>query len=81
MQLSNALRQGDFVEVAFRTQSGRVQGLAEMLNPIKQPQNRVLQPFRFVALKDDDHLMLSMTVDCAPNRALLKPGQISGKDS
>lgn len=81
LQLSRPLCQGDFVEVAFQTQSGRVQGLAEMLSPSKQPQDGVLQPFRFLALADADHRMLRMTVDCASNRALLKPSQASGKDS
>jgi hypothetical protein len=77
LQLASALGRGDFVEVAFQTQAGRVQGLAEMLIPVQQPQDGVLQPFRFVALGDDDHRALRMTVDSATDRNLLKPGSLS----
>jgi hypothetical protein len=65
VQLAQALSQGDFVEVAFRTQSGQVQGLAEMLNPVRQLPDRTEQPFRFVALADDDHRILRMLADAA----------------
>jgi hypothetical protein len=68
LQLASALSQGDFVEVAFQTQAGKVQGLAEMLNPVPQPQDGFLQPFRFVALGDDDHRVLRMAVDCSEDR-------------
>jgi hypothetical protein len=72
LQLSSALGRGDFVEVAFQTQAGHVQGLAEMLNPVQQPREGVLQPFGFVALGDDDHLALRMTVDSGSARNSLK---------
>jgi hypothetical protein len=72
LQLSNALVQGDFVEVAFQTRAGKVQGLAEMLSPVQQPQDGVLQAFRYVALGDDDHLVLRMTIDSAAERNSLK---------
>ena len=68
LHLRSALDQGDFVEVAFQTQSGKVQGLAEMLGPMQQPRNGVLQPFRFIALEDDAHRTLRMTVDLAADR-------------
>lgn len=69
LQLANALAQGDFVEIAFQTESGMVQGLAEMLDPRKQTQG-VLQPFRFIALGDDDNRVLRMAVDVANDRSL-----------
>jgi hypothetical protein len=77
LQLSNALVQGDFVEVAFQTRAGKVQGLAEMLSPVQQPQDGVLQAFRYVALGDDDHLVLRMTIDSAAERNSLKFNSIS----
>jgi len=43
---------GDFVEVAFQTQSGTVQGMAEMLRAVGKGQGSVFQAFRFVALPD-----------------------------
>src|SRR5271165_2705231 len=62
LHLASALAQGDFVEIAFQTKAGMVQGLAEMLNPRNQLRDGVLQPFRFIALGDDDSLALRMTV-------------------
>jgi hypothetical protein len=63
LQLARALAEGDFVEVAFHTQSGNVHGMAEMLNPVRSTQGSVFQPFRFVALADDDHQTLRMTLE------------------
>ena len=73
LQLASALAQGDFVEIAFQTVAGKVQGLAEMLHPRQQPQDGVLQPFRFIALGDDDNRALRMTVYAATDRTPLKP--------
>ena len=72
LQLASALARGDFVEIAFQTQAGMVQGLAEMLNPRQQPQDEVLQAFRFTALGDDDNRALRMTVAAATDRSSLK---------
>jgi hypothetical protein len=36
LQLPNSLSQGDFVEVAFQTQSGPVHGMAELLSPARK---------------------------------------------
>ena len=71
LQLANALSEGDFVEVAFQTQSGGVQGMAEMLNPVRSAPGSVFQPFRFVALGDDDHNALRMIVESAGDRSFL----------
>jgi hypothetical protein len=71
LQLSNALSEGDFVEVAFQTTSGNVHGMAEMLNPVRSAPGSVFQPFRFVALGDDDHQTLRMVVESVGDRSFL----------
>ena len=71
LQLASALSEGDFVEVAFQTQSGGVEGMAEMLNPVRSAPGSVFQPFRFIALGDDDHNALRMTVEAAADRNFL----------
>jgi hypothetical protein len=69
LRLAKSLSQGDFVEVAFQTQSGPVRGMAEMLMPVRATTDGSLQPFRFVALGDDDHRTLRMVVDSAADRS------------
>jgi|SRR5579863_840776 len=71
LYLTRALEEGDFVEVAFQTQSGPVHGMAEMLHPKQASANGILQPFRFVALDDDDHRTLRFTVDSTAERSFL----------
>ena len=71
LQLARALSEGDFVEVAFQTQSGKVQGMAEMLNPLRSVPGSVFQPFRFVALGDEDHQVLKMIVESVADRSFL----------
>jgi len=71
LQLPKALVQGDFVEVAFQTQSGPVHGMAEILTPTRNTVEGVLQPFRFVALDDDDHRRLRTSLDNVSDRHLL----------
>jgi hypothetical protein len=71
LQLARALSEGDFVEVAFQTQSGKVQGMAEMLNPLRTVPGSVFQPFRFVALGDEDHQILKMIVESVADRSFL----------
>jgi hypothetical protein len=76
LALLQPLGSGDFVEIAFPTRSGNVQGMAEMLTPMKNFTNGCLQPFRFIALGDDDHRNLRMAVDSVVDRSFLaKPGQ------
>lgn len=72
LRLAKALQLGDFVEVAFQTQSGTVHGMAEMLNPMRSVEDGTLQPFRFVALADDDHRTVRMLVDSASDRSFLQ---------
>jgi hypothetical protein len=71
LQLARALSTGDFVEVAFKTQSGSVQGMAEMLHPVGKGQGSIFQPFRFVALEDDAHQFLRMAIESAGDRTFL----------
>ncbi len=71
LQLASALSEGDFVEVAFQTQSGDVHGMAEMLNPVRSSPGSVFQPFRFVALGDDDHHTLQMIVESVGDKSFL----------
>ena len=71
LQLPHSLGQGAFVEVAFQTQSGPVHGMAEILSPTRKTTGGVLQPFRFVALDDDDHRRLRTSLDHVADRSLL----------
>jgi hypothetical protein len=71
LRLSHSLGQGDFVEVAFQTQSGPVHGMAEILSPMRQTTEGVLQPFRFVALEDDDNRRLRTSLDHVADRNML----------
>ena len=81
LRLAGTLGQGDFVEVAFHTQSGPVRGMAEMLSPVRAATNGSLQPFRFVALGDDDHRALRMAVDSVNDRSFqgIRSSQWSAK--
>lgn len=60
--LSKAFEQGDFVEVAFPTSKGTVHGMAELLAARCESTSGCLQPFRFVALDDEDHTRLRMAL-------------------
>jgi hypothetical protein len=71
LRLAHTLGQGDFVEVAFQTQSGPVHGMAEVLSPMRKTDDGVLQPFRFVALEDEDHRRLRTSLDHVVDRNLL----------
>jgi hypothetical protein len=71
LRLAQSLGQGDFVEVAFQTQSGPVHGMAEVLSPMRNTTDGVLQAFRFVAIEDDDHRRLRTSLDHVVDRGLL----------
>ena len=73
LQLQHELSSGDFVEIAFHTRSGPIHGMAEMLQPTRKYQSACLQPFRFIALADDDHRKLRMALDSALDRSFLDP--------
>jgi hypothetical protein len=71
LQLTKAIADGDFVEVAFQTHSGSVQGMAEMLSPVRTAPGSVFQPFRFVALADDDHRALHSMIESESDRSFI----------
>lgn len=71
LHLTQALQRGDFVEVAFQTRSGPVHGMAEMLNPTRRATEGCLQPFRFIALGDEDHRKLRMALDSVLDRSFV----------
>jgi hypothetical protein len=45
--------------------------MAEILTPLRKTTDGVLQPFRFVALEDDDHRRLRTSLDHVADRNLL----------
>jgi PilZ domain len=69
LRLAQSLAQGDFVEVAFQTQAGPVHGMAEVLSPTRKINDGVLQPFRFVALEDEDNRRLRTSLDHVVERS------------
>lgn len=71
LRLAQSLVQGDFIEVAFQTQCGPVHGMAEALNPMRSMADGVLQPFRFVAIEDDDHRRLRTSLEHVVARSSL----------
>jgi PilZ domain len=77
LRLAQSLAQGDFVEVAFQTQSGPVHGMAEVLSPMRKTTEGVLQPFKFVALEDEDHRRLRTSLDHVTARSVLKSSGFS----
>src|SRR5438046_1772951 len=69
LRLGKSLGQGNFVEIAFQTQPGPVHGMPERLSPIPATRDGYLQPFRFVALEDEHHRALSMTVEAVSDKS------------
>jgi len=68
--MQSELSTGDFVEIALLTSSGPIHAMAEMLQPVRRAkaQSACLQPFRFVALGDQDHQKLNTVLDSACDR-------------
>ena len=71
LHMPHPLANGCFIELAFQTQAGPVHGMAEILGSTRKINDGVLQPFRFVALEDDDHRRLRSSVDHVADRSLL----------
>ena len=71
LALVKPLDTGDFIEIAFSTQAGAINGMAEMLDPTRRFDNGCLQPFRFIALGDDDHRRLRTALDTEMDRNFL----------
>jgi hypothetical protein len=73
LQLQHQLAPGDFVEIAFHTRAGAVHGMAEMLRPMRKFQSACMQPFRFIALADEDHRKLRLALDNAVEHSSVDP--------
>ncbi len=71
LHVPRSLGNGSFVELAFQTHSGPVHGMAEILSPTRKTTDGVLQPFRFVALEDDDHRRLRTSLDHVTEKDVL----------
>ena len=69
--LTKAFEQGDFVEVAFQTSRGMVHGMAEVLAPRCESSAGCLQPFRFVAMDDEDHTRLQMALESVLDQSVV----------
>jgi hypothetical protein len=59
LDMADVLDRGSRVKLMFLTHTGPVLGAAEMLNPVSATQ----QPFRFVALEEDDQRRLRAAVE------------------
>jgi hypothetical protein len=81
LRLQHQLSAGDLVEIAFHARSGAIHGIAEMLHPTLQLRRACLQPFRFIALPDDDHRNLHRALHSAlshgPENPVSQPAQAS----
>jgi hypothetical protein len=73
LELPQPLAAGDFVEISFHTMAGGVYGMAEMLPPTQKFQSACLQPFRFIAIGDDDNRRLRMCLASARERIFIDP--------
>ena len=69
LEIAGAFEEGDFVEIAFQTRSGPIQGMAKMLRPTSRGES-CLQPFRFVELDSEDSQKLRLAVESARDQRL-----------
>jgi PilZ domain len=72
LALSKALEQGDFVEVTFQMSQGIVRGMAEVLPVTGESRSGCLQPFRFIALEDEDHATLRRTLELLLDQSMIQ---------
>jgi hypothetical protein len=78
LQVSEPLCKGDFVELAFQINSSTVHGMVEILSPLAEADS-LLQPFRFIALDDDDHRALGMLADVAADQKSFPSSSVPGR--
>jgi hypothetical protein len=71
LRLPGALEQGNLVEVTIETESGDVKAMAEILQPTRKSKDGILQPFRFIALEDNDHRTLRNALDSRVDKDFL----------
>lgn len=69
--LAKPLEAGDFVQVTFQTSQGAVRGMAEILQPTRKSTLGCVQPFRFVALDDEDHAKLCRAMELQVDRTMI----------
>jgi hypothetical protein len=69
LSLKKPLDRGSRVKLMFLTHSGPVLGAAEMLRPVSWYQ----QPFRFVALQEDDQRRLRMAIQSSVTPVIPEP--------
>ena len=74
LALAKPLNKGEFVELAFPTNNGAVQGMAEILEPIVKSSSGCLQPFRFIALEDEAGNSLQMVLELLQDRVTAERG-------
>jgi PilZ domain-containing protein len=72
--LAKPLDKGEFVELAFPTNNGSVQGMAEILEPRVEGSSGCLQPFRFIALEDGASNSLQMALASLQDRVTAEKG-------
>ena len=72
--LAKPLDKGEFVELAFPTSNGSVQGMAEILEPRVEGSSGCLQPFRFIALEDGASNSLQMALASLQDRVTAERG-------
>jgi hypothetical protein len=68
LALAKPLNKGEFVELAFPTNNGAVQAMAEILEPKVKASSGCLQPFRFIALEDEASNSLQMVLESLQDR-------------
>jgi hypothetical protein len=66
------LEHGDFVELAFSTSQGTIHSMAELLAARRESTSGCLQPFRFVALTDEDHTRLRMALESLSGQSTVR---------
>ncbi len=72
LRVQSELSAGEFIEIAFSTCSGPIHGMAEMLAPARKFESACLQPFRFIALGDEDHRKLRMALESLSDRQFVE---------
>jgi PilZ domain-containing protein len=72
LHIGQPLEDGNLVEIAFQTRSGPVHAMAEILHPMRKvAEGGCLQPFRFIALGDDDHRKLHTALTAVLDRSFV----------
>ena len=74
LRLPTLLETGSLVEVAVRVNYSPVRAVAEMLAPlsVKRGHRGCVQPFRFIALGDEDHQGLCRVLEQLKARGVIK---------